>query len=152
MTPDNAPITIPASGGTFTYDVAVKNYETTAQNFDGWIDILLPDSSVFGPVILRTGLQLAASGTIIRNDLSQTIPAAAPAGTYIMRAHTGVYPNDTGSLSTFTFEKSAATAQNSQLGTRSSKLELTRHSSLRSLRTPSIPQRLSATSCEGRVS
>jgi len=108
LTPDNAPITIPPSGGTFTYDVSVKNHETTAQTFDGWIDLVFPDSSVFGPVILRTGLQLAANGTIIRNDLSQAIPASFPAGTYVMRAQTGVYPNDAWSLSSFTFEKAAS--------------------------------------------
>jgi len=121
LIPDNVPIVLPPSGGTFTYDLTVKNYETRTQTFDLWIDVLLPDSSL-RPVLTRTGLQLPGGGTITRNDLTYAVPASALAGTYVMQAHTGVYPNDTGSLSTFSFEKEAATtaelaSQNSQLRT-----------------------------------
>jgi len=86
------PIIIQPAGGQFQYTVTVHNSELTPQTFDAWIDALLPNGTTYGPVLLRPGLTLPASGNIVRT-LTQIIPAAAPAGVYQFRGHTGQYPN-----------------------------------------------------------
>jgi len=105
MTPQNPPVQIPGSGGSFMFDIDVENHKTQVVNFDVWIDVELPDGSVVSPLISRTNLQLGSQAIISRADLIQTVPSAAPAGSYTYRAWTGNFPDDPWSVSTFTFEK-----------------------------------------------
>lgn len=91
LEPINPPIVIPTGGGSFDFTLTIQNNETSPVVLDGWTDILLPNGSIFGPVILRTGLNLEAGGSIIRT-LSQNVPAHAPTGDYEYRAHLGLYP------------------------------------------------------------
>ena len=104
LTPENPPIVIPSSGGSFTFEVVLENNETNPVDFDVWTDVLLPDSSVYGPLIQRNGMTLAASGSISRT-LSQNVPANAPAGAYHYRAHMGIYPGQVFAEDSFEFTK-----------------------------------------------
>jgi len=107
LTPENPPITIPASGGTFNYTLSISNIGASAAVFDGWIEAELPSGSVYGPILLRTNLTLNPGGSITRN-LSQSVPASAPAGIYTYRLNTGDYPNTATQFDEFEFTKLAA--------------------------------------------
>nr|MBC8277558.1 agmatine deiminase family protein [FCB group bacterium] len=106
--PVSAPIIIPAGGGSFNYDVTVENLENDNILFDFWVDVTLPDGTVYGPLFIRNSVTLTALANVGR-ELSQTIPAPAPEGTYSYNGYIGSYLplviNDQGS---FTFEKTAA--------------------------------------------
>ena len=104
LVPLNPPIVIPAGGGQFDYTVTVFNNEPSAQVFDAWLDAVLPGGTVYGPIIYRPGLTLAAGGSIIRT-ITQMIPAGAPAGEYDFRGHTGLYPNLIYFEDSFSFSK-----------------------------------------------
>ncbi|HEX7343850.1 MAG TPA: T9SS type A sorting domain-containing protein, partial [bacterium] len=84
------PIFIYPWGGEVGYYLSLYNNTTAPQTFDIWIDILKPDSSIYGPVILRTDLTFAPSYQMTRL-IRQSIPATAPSGTYSMRGHVGDY-------------------------------------------------------------
>jgi hypothetical protein len=104
MTPVNPPIVIPATGGNFQYNITITNNDVSPVTFDGWTNILLPNGSVVGPILLRPNLTLTPGGNIIRN-LSQFIPATAPSGTYQYRGFVGMYPGTVYSQSSFNFTK-----------------------------------------------
>ena len=91
LTPLNPPIVIPASGGTFDYTVGITNNGTAGINYDGWIMSELPDSSTFGPIVLRPGLFLGPGGSLTRT-MTQNIPPNAPAGQYYFYGVVGSYP------------------------------------------------------------
>jgi hypothetical protein len=92
VTPLGTPIVIPASGGSFSYNVqAIAPLDVNA-GFDFWTMVILPDGSIYGPLFLRKGI-LLAGGTMIQRTLSQYVPASAPAGTYTFYAYAGVYDN-----------------------------------------------------------
>ena len=108
MTPENPPIVIPAAGGTFDFTVEIENIGTAGGNFDGWIDVILPNGNVY-PVLSRSGLYIGVGGLISR-DLTQNVPGAAPAGSYDYYAHVGVYPASVWDEDFFSFTKSAVDA------------------------------------------
>ncbi|TKJ36588.1 hypothetical protein CEE37_15015 [candidate division LCP-89 bacterium B3_LCP] len=105
MIPDNPPIIIPSGGGDFTYDITITNSDINSITFDLWIDALLPNGNVFGPIILRNGITLSSGSYINRNNIMQTVPASAPAGEYSYRAHVGEYPGVVITSDSFTFTK-----------------------------------------------
>jgi hypothetical protein len=107
MTPYDPPIIIPASGGSFDFNVLINNNEAAAASFDGWIMVQLPDLSWFGPVLGPINKTLPAT-SFIDKDRTQTVPATAPAGTYTYEGYVGNYPSAAWSSSNFTFEKSVA--------------------------------------------
>ena len=107
LTPVNPPIVIPAGGGSFNYQVDLANIESISCSFDAWIDVELPDGTIIGPLLLRQGMTLSPGAYIFR-EMTQSVPGAAPIGTYTYRAHIGVYFNDNVWIEdNFTFEKSA---------------------------------------------
>ncbi|NQS98346.1 MAG: T9SS type A sorting domain-containing protein [candidate division Zixibacteria bacterium] len=107
LTPVNPPIVIPAEGGAFEYQVDLTNIESISCSFDAWIDVVMPDSAVIGPLLLRQGMTLTPGAYIFR-EMTQNVPGAAPAGTYTYRAYIGVHFNDdVWAEDSFTFEKSA---------------------------------------------
>lgn len=89
LNPVNPPIIIPGIGGSFEYEVIIANLETTPVNFDAWIDVELPDSSIHGPLIMRN-LTLPPGNSLVRT-LTQYVPPNAPWGDYLYRGHVGDY-------------------------------------------------------------
>jgi hypothetical protein len=104
MTPYNPPITIPAIGGSFDFNVALENSDPGPVTFDAWIMIQLPDLSWYGPVLGPVNLTLPGMTTIDR-DRTQNVPAGAPSGSYIYEGRVGVYPDEIWESDSFTFEK-----------------------------------------------
>jgi len=106
ISPVSGPITIPASGGSFQYNISATNNETTASTFHVWVMITLPNGSFYGPVLGPATITVAPGATISRTR-TQNIPANAPAGNYTYTAHVGNYPTSWDDAS-FPFTKSAA--------------------------------------------
>lgn len=107
LTPYGTPIQIPASGGSFNYNIAATNGETSAQSFDVWCMVTLPNGTPFGPVLGPVNLTLAAAASINR-DRTQNVPASAPAGNYTYLAYVGDYPGVVWDSDNFPFTKLAA--------------------------------------------
>ena len=103
LTPEATPIIIPPSGGSFDYDITIENVGASTAHFQGWIDVMLPDSS-WRDLLLRSGLTLAPGASIIRS-MTQNVPYLAPAGEYEYWAHAGIYPSNPWAEDSFPFEK-----------------------------------------------
>jgi hypothetical protein len=84
------PINIPAGGGSFAGHFYLTNNTSAPGNFDFWVDVLLPDSSVVGPLILRQNLAFSPGQQVMRISI-QNVPGGAPAGNYLYRVHTGIF-------------------------------------------------------------
>jgi len=104
MTPINPPIIIPATGGSFSYTVAILNSEPTSQTFDGWIMQQLPDLSWQGPMLGPVTLTLSSGATITRQR-NQSVPRSAMPGTYTYRGYVGDYPGAKWDSSSFNYTK-----------------------------------------------
>ena len=104
LEPTNPPVIIPPTGGTFEYTVELVNNDTTTVNFDAWIDVVLPDSSVYGPVVFRSNMTIPPGGIITRT-MNQVVPLPAPAGEYEYRAFMGLYPATIFAEDSFNFVK-----------------------------------------------
>ena len=110
MTPDTLPTTIPPGGGEFGYTVEIINNETIPVTFDAWIEAVLPNGHVYGPIVNRT-LTLSPGGSIAR-PMTQSIPAHAPAGDYQYYGKVGDFPGNVWDDDYFTFTKSGIDAGN----------------------------------------
>ena len=106
MIPENPPIVIPASGGSFNFTGGVINISGTVQQFDIWIMVTLPNGMSIGPILQRSNLSLPPGGNISR-DLSQNVPGGAPIGEYYYYACVGFYPDSVIATDGFNFSKSA---------------------------------------------
>lgn len=103
--PDTLPIIIPEAGGTFNYFVQVDNLGAETIRFDFWVEAVLPNGEVFGPVLKRTGITLPQLGSVSRN-ITQIIPANAPPGSYEYNGYVGSYaPRVISAEAGFEFEK-----------------------------------------------
>jgi hypothetical protein len=109
LEPQGTPIVIPPGGGTFNYNLTVTNTGNTTAYFSGWTEATLPDSSLYGPILLRTGLALSPGGAMFR-AMTQTVPATAPAGDYTYWGRLGSYPGFVLSEDSFPFSKSGVDA------------------------------------------
>jgi len=89
LTPVGLPIQIPATGGSFDFNIAVENSGTAQIEGQVWCNILLPDSTLYGPVIGPVDLILPGGWTGDRNR-TQIVPSIAPAGLYHFQAFIGV--------------------------------------------------------------
>jgi hypothetical protein len=104
LTPHNPPIQIPASGGSFNFDVSVANNAGASQTFQAWILITLPNGSQYGPVLGPVTLTMPAGLSITRTR-TQSIPGYAPAGNYIYTGYVGNYPGAIWDSDSFPFTK-----------------------------------------------
>lgn len=105
--PINPPITIPPGGGSFQYEFHLDNNSGASQLADVWIDVTMPGGTVFGPLVMRSDINLSAGFSTVR-ILSQSVPAAAPAGVYTMNAYVGDYDlNELWNEDHFEFTKTA---------------------------------------------
>lgn len=88
LEPQNPPIIIPSSGGSFDFYIEVENLETESISFEVWLDVTLPNGTTFGPILVKKGLNLSALASIGRT-LTQYIPENAPPGMYQFHAYAG---------------------------------------------------------------
>jgi len=104
LTPATTPVQIPATGGSFDFNIAASNNETSPSNFDIWCDIILPNGSSYGPLLGPANITLGAGASLDR-DRTQLVPANAPQGMYTYRAFAGAYPSMVFSSDSFPVEK-----------------------------------------------
>jgi hypothetical protein len=104
LTPLNPPIQIPASGGTFDFNVAIANTGVNPETFDFWTMVTLPNSAEYGPIINVPDFT-APAGWSGDRDRTQAVPGNAPAGMYTYDAYAGVYPDEVWTEDHFDFEK-----------------------------------------------
>ncbi len=109
LTPHNPPIQIPAAGGNFTFDASILNATANPIIFDAWTEVVLPNGSVYGPLILRSNLSIPAGATISR-IVTQTVPGYAPSGQYTYRGLVGTHPGTVVDSDEFNFTKSGVEA------------------------------------------
>ena len=115
LTPATTPIVIPATGGEFDFDLTIENTGAGAAYFDGWIEAELPNSTIYGPIILRQNINLGPMGSLMRS-MTQTIPGGAPSGNYSYIANVGNHPDVVFNSDNFPFEKLPGDGSGSQYG------------------------------------
>jgi hypothetical protein len=106
LTPVNPPIVIPASGGSFNYNVGVTNNGSSSAVCDGWIMQYTPGGTWQGPMLGPVNLNLPAGITISRLR-SQNVPGSAAPGVYTYRGYVGLYSTVKWDSSSFSYTKSA---------------------------------------------
>ena len=106
VTPYNPPITIPASGGSFDYNIEGTNNEPGWVTLNVWCDVTLPNGTTFGPVLGPATVTIPGNTSIDR-DRTQDVPGRAPAGLYSYNAYIGEYPDSVFDQDSFNFEKLA---------------------------------------------
>ncbi len=103
LTPYNPPIQIPATGGSFDFNVVIANNGATALTFDGWIMANLPTGVQY--LVLEPVNLTLPGGASIDRDRAQYVPANAPPGTYTYEAYVGIFPDTIWDSDSFSFEK-----------------------------------------------
>lgn len=106
LTPVNPPIQIPASGGSFDFNIEMVNNDPATALFQAWAMVTLPSGASFGPVVGPFTLTLSPGGSIER-DRIQYVPERAASGNYIYEGYVGWYPDDIFDEDSFPFEKLA---------------------------------------------
>jgi len=104
MTPYGAPIQIPATGGSFSYNIGVINSGATTVVADVWCMVTLPNGNPYGPVLGPFNMTFPAGFNQSR-DRTQTVPASAPAGNYTYTGFIGVYGGTVYDQASFPFTK-----------------------------------------------
>jgi len=112
LIPYNAPILIPAGGGSFQYALQATNIASTTVSVLIWCDVTLPSGTIYGPVLQPVVIALAAGETLSRMR-TQNVPSGAPAGLYHYNAY-AVAAGDT-SVDSFIFAKLGAAGANEVL-------------------------------------
>ena len=93
-----------ASGGFFEFNVMAANSGMTTQEATVWTEVLLPNSTIVGPLLGPATFDLAAASSVER-DRTQSVPANAPTGMYSYNAYIGMYPDIVWAEDSFDFEK-----------------------------------------------
>jgi hypothetical protein len=104
--PYGMPIVIPATGGSFEFNIEVVNNELEPVQFDLWTYATLPGGTQYGPILHRDGISLAAQWAIARS-FTQNVPEYAPAGDYTYDTYIGFYPDEVWAEDHFDFSKGA---------------------------------------------
>jgi hypothetical protein len=86
LMPQDPPIQIPPSGGSFQFDVRISNYSDTVRVVDAWIIMTLPNGIPF-PITTHENLNLPVGANLMRSNLTQIIPGTAMPGTYHYVSH-----------------------------------------------------------------
>lgn len=105
LTPFSTPIVIPASGGSFNYNIAAANNGTAQVTADIWCMATLPNGSNYGPVLGPVAVIMPA-GFNNNRDRTQTVPGSAPPGNYVYHGYIGDYPATVWDEDSFPFTKS----------------------------------------------
>jgi len=100
------PIIIPATGGTFDYQVDVYNTAGSSTTVQVWLPVELPSGSTYQILTTPLTLTLPTGAHIVRVK-TQNVPANAPAGVYSFRIAMGTFPSTITAQDGFAFTKSA---------------------------------------------
>ena len=111
MEPRSACIIIPASGGSFTWDLTLESNYHDAYTFDLWLMATLPNGNSYGPLGSRTGLTIPSGATITR-AIQQSVPGAAPAGFLELIGIVGFTPDSIMDTDTIPFMKLMGDGEN----------------------------------------
>lgn len=105
MNPNFVPTQIPANGGGFQFEICIANIGGEGMFFDVWINVIMPNGSVYGPVQQVDDLWLSTGDNLYRQNILQWVPGRAPAGMYSYVANVGEYPDYIIDSDSFPFEK-----------------------------------------------
>ncbi len=106
MIPEQSPVQIPASGGSFSFTAEANNISGENLPIDFWTQALLPDSTFRGPIMPPVRVTLTPGGN--SGARNQNVPGGAPAGMYDYRGYIGIYPHVILAQDAFPVEKLAA--------------------------------------------
>jgi hypothetical protein len=116
LAPDTLPIVIPATGGSFTYQIDVYNNGASSLPVNLWMPLELPNGNYYQILPTPVSVTLPAGAHIMRVK-TQNIPGTAPAGVYSFRLMLGTFStNNVISSDAFPFTKSAAGADGILVG------------------------------------
>ncbi|RJP73056.1 MAG: T9SS C-terminal target domain-containing protein, partial [Candidatus Zixiibacteriota bacterium] len=104
LTPISPPLTVPASGGSFSFDAQVQNLGSVMVGFDAWIMQRQPSGVWQGPMLGPLALTLPAGGNVTRQRI-QNVPGTAAAGAYTYVGYVGDYPGLKQDSSYFSYTK-----------------------------------------------
>ncbi|TKJ40125.1 hypothetical protein CEE37_10340 [candidate division LCP-89 bacterium B3_LCP] len=100
LNPHEAPIEIPAGGGSFDYTIQATYIDPISQIISAWCDVTLPTGSIYGPVLGPVSITMDSAQTISRVR-TQTVPAGAPMGNYTYNAYATVGADTSSDVFTF---------------------------------------------------
>ncbi|TKJ39984.1 hypothetical protein CEE37_09620 [candidate division LCP-89 bacterium B3_LCP] len=95
-------IVIPPEGDSFEYTLTFTCIDPQAPRFTTWMDVTLPNGTIFGPVMGPVEAELD-SGVTVRRERTQVVPAGAERGLYSYNSY-AVVESDT-SFDSFEFFK-----------------------------------------------
>jgi hypothetical protein len=88
LEPLSPPIIVPVPGGSFSYTITAACDTTGWAQQDYWADLLLPNGTTMGPLMVRTNVHWNAGQIIFRQPLMYVSAWAMP-GTYWFRGYIG---------------------------------------------------------------
>lgn len=104
-TPDNPPVIIPTTGGSFDFSVSVTNNSTAPRAVEVWTHAERASGGGVNPIFGPGTITLASGETRVFN-LTQTVPGISPSNwTYFASA--GTFPNPVIASDSFPFEIAA---------------------------------------------
>ncbi len=98
------PVFIQPSGGPIDFDATLTNWSNNVQSFQAWVDAVLPNGVVFGPLFGPLSITLQPGQSVTRT-LTSVVPAIAPRGVYQVRLRAGTFPSTVIDDDVFTFGK-----------------------------------------------
>ena len=108
LEPDDSPVEV-SPGDAFSFQAQVENLSLEAQSTQVWLDAVLPNGSVYGPIFGPYRLNLGPLERI-EQPLVQPVPAIAPLGRYQYRIRSGAFPGQVADQATFDFSVVEAAA------------------------------------------
>jgi subtilisin family serine protease len=91
-TPNNAPIIIPDTGGSFSFDASLTNNCDSTRTQDVWSMVRLPDGTPYGPVLLYQNIPFGPNVSRSVTGMTHQVPGGAPQGSYRYTLYRGSYP------------------------------------------------------------
>src|SRR5690606_12380634 len=118
LTPEQAPVVIPACGGSFAYTATIKNNTDQTRTYQAWTQAVREGGGTTGALVGPVAVTLGPGQQVTRT-LTQAVPACALAGTYTYVAHAVTYPDGSMSRASFPLVKEGTTARSNTRPTRS---------------------------------
>lgn len=108
--------TLPPTGGTLDWNIAVGNTGTVPETADIWVNLTLPSGGSYGPIVGPVQDFTFQPGWSGDRDRTLTVPGNAPEGVYTLNGYIGDFNSGTSIAEDhFTWSKSGSEQQNSPL-------------------------------------